>query len=981
MSRESTSPSPPPTTPSPSELDVTQTYLGRRGVSSRGGRWARGDCLGRYVVLEEIGAGGMGIVYAAYDPELDRRIALKVLQTQGDGQGTEEARLRLLREAQALARVVHPNVVAIHDVGSVDEQVFLAMEFVEGSDLGTVTQELGDGEDDWRRVLRLFLQAGRGLVAAHRAGLAHRDFKPSNVRVGDDGRVRVLDFGLALGLDGATADDEGAEDSAGLAQDSSLLDRPLTEAGQVYGTPRYMAPEQHLGLRADARSDQFSFCLTLWEALYGARPFAAVEGRRWLRSIGRGVTEVPPSVPRQAARLQHLLARGLRYDPEQRFDDLEELLDALEATAFGRRGKWIPWLVAGGLVLAASGGWLWRVFLPPVCQGASTRLQEVWDDGRKAAISAAFKASGIETASSQWTAAERLFDDHAEAWQGAHKEVCEATHLRQEQSMELLDVRMACLDQRLEEFRSLTELFLQPTRDLVHDAGDAASQLGRLELCASQRLASIQRPAQNDLDLQEKIGQVRDRLAHAWALSSTGRLADALEELTPALEEIETLDYAPVVAEAALAHGDLLERMGSHRAALEAYRLAAARADEGRHDDVRARSALGMVWSWKGLNKAARASHWLPLARANIRRLDDTPDLLMRWHQAAAQVAAGKRDADLAIEHARQAVELSRDELGWGHLNTGIYLSTLGSALSLGGQHEQALSTVRHAKAILQEVLGERDARLSYLLHNEAIQESRLGFLEEARSHYIEAAEPGWEVPDRHRVRVLSDLASLEARLGRRDDALSRLQAALGLETALSGESSTGVARVLNYFGDALLELDDPGAAETHLVRALEILDAQGDLPPKQRVAVLLNLATARIRLERPVEAKALIRRARQSLEDDHPWMWHVELIRGMLALAEGDGPRAVELLTQVVEKETSDALERSRARFQLARAQAAVGNDDEALLQVDAASDILRQLGPSAQRRVAQLERWRTQHLERVTIGPATLEGETADP
>ncbi len=241
----------------------------------------RGAAVGRYVILDRIGAGGMGVVYAAYDPELDRRVALKLLRTD---RFAAPGHLRLLREAKALARLTHPNVVAVHDAGTFGDQVFVAMELVEGE---TLRQWLEAGARSWREVLDRLLAAGRGLAAAHAAGLVHRDFKPENVLLGRDGRVRVVDFGLAKALADA-AEEPAAPDSGG------ELASPLTEWGAVLGTPAYMAPEQIRGIAADARSDQFSFCVALYEALYGERPF----GKGPRETPSRGARLRGPPAPR-----------------------------------------------------------------------------------------------------------------------------------------------------------------------------------------------------------------------------------------------------------------------------------------------------------------------------------------------------------------------------------------------------------------------------------------------------------------------------------------------------------------------------------------------------------------------------------------------------------------------------------------------------------------------------------------------------------
>jgi serine/threonine protein kinase/tetratricopeptide (TPR) repeat protein len=280
---------------------------------------ARGQVVGRYVVSDVLGAGGMGTVYAAHDPELDRTIALKLLHHQS-GQA------RLLREAKALARLSHPNVVTAHDVGTFDGRVFLAMEFVDGL---TLRQWLQQRRRTWREIVNVFLHAARGLAAAHASSVVHRDFKPDNVLIGKDARVRVLDFGLA-GQAGAWRPDDAIEPPP----TPTATDAPLTRTGTVMGTPAYMAPEQHLALATDARTDQFSFCVALWEALYGKRPFQAST----LAQLSREMKADPPVVPNVSdvpAWLPRILLRGLSFDPDARFPSMDALGSEIEAGIHG----------------------------------------------------------------------------------------------------------------------------------------------------------------------------------------------------------------------------------------------------------------------------------------------------------------------------------------------------------------------------------------------------------------------------------------------------------------------------------------------------------------------------------------------------------------------------------------------------------------------------------------------------------------------
>ena len=303
-----------------------------------------GDTIGRYIILARLGAGGMGVVYTAYDPQLDRKVALKLLRT-GGTVAEGEARSRLIREAQAIAQLSHPNVVAIYDVGQSDEgEVYIAMELVEGENL---TSWLGHWDRSWRDILELFFQAGRGLAAAHARGLVHRDFKPDNVLVGADGRVRVTDFGLARSV--IEQVDELARDRP--RPELEALRVTLTATGTVLGTPRYMAPEQLRGADADARSDQFSFCVALYEALYDRHP---LPGDSVLALVQHGTEAAPPPADTKVpASIGKAIMRGLCTDPGKRFPSLAALL--LELTPPPAQRRRALAVALAGLALAGVG--------------------------------------------------------------------------------------------------------------------------------------------------------------------------------------------------------------------------------------------------------------------------------------------------------------------------------------------------------------------------------------------------------------------------------------------------------------------------------------------------------------------------------------------------------------------------------------------------------------------------------------------------
>ena len=330
-----------------------------------------GNHVGRYRTLRVLDQGGVGVVYTAYDQLLDRVVALKTIRTD---RSTSTDVGRFIREAKALARLSHPNIVPIHDVSISGGQVFLAMELIRGRTLRQHLAELG--RPPHASIVALFIEAGRGLAAVHQAGLVHRDFKPDNVMVGEDGRVRVLDFGLVRDAQGDPSHEPGTPDA--LAVD-------LTATGGVLGTPAYMAPEQHQGAAADARSDVYSFCASLYEALYGERPFVA-DSYEALRAATLAGAVRPPAQARVSAWLRDVVLRGLQADPGARWPAMEPLLAALASDPEARRRRRLRVLaLASGIAVLTLLGTL-----------LALQLRRTWNHARTEALAAEHLA-GVES--------------------------------------------------------------------------------------------------------------------------------------------------------------------------------------------------------------------------------------------------------------------------------------------------------------------------------------------------------------------------------------------------------------------------------------------------------------------------------------------------------------------------------------------------------------------------------------------------------
>ena len=317
------------------------------------GTLKNGTTIGRYVLRKVVGRGGMGVVYVAFDPTLNRRIAIKILHGKKSFDDSEKARLRLLREAQAMAAIGHPNLVQVHDVGTYRGAVFIAMEFVNGRTLREWNAETT--AEDWGTILKVYLSAASALQAAHDADLIHRDFKPDNVMLGFDSRVRVMDFGLAR----STSKRKPDASMSGDLSTSDVLDKPLTATGMIMGTPAYMAPEQFLGEPTDERTDQFSFCVSLYEALYGYRPFQGKNRTAIAKAVMRGKIKLPDKKHPVPEYVLEALIKGLQCTPEDRFDSMRQLSDSLtEAPKFEATQPWLLYALIGSVAIIGV-GWYW----------------------------------------------------------------------------------------------------------------------------------------------------------------------------------------------------------------------------------------------------------------------------------------------------------------------------------------------------------------------------------------------------------------------------------------------------------------------------------------------------------------------------------------------------------------------------------------------------------------------------------------------
>jgi hypothetical protein len=485
----------------------------------------------------------MGEVFAAYDRKLDRKVALKFLLRPSD-----DDRLRMMREAHAMARLSHPNVVAVFDNGSVDGRLFLSMEFVAGT---TLKEWQESGQRSWREVLRAYIEAGGGLAAAHAAGLVHRDFKPTNALVDASGRVRVTDFGVARSARGQTPPREQTRDSTpSSSRRNGMLDEPLTMEGCVVGTPGYMPPEQWRAETVDARGDQFSFCVALYEALYGAKPYPGEHMATRYASMMRGEIDDPPRGSSVPPRVRRTLLRGLSFRPEDRYPDMGALLDDLARDP--TRWRWRAAAAVAGLVIVASTavgvGRASAARQSQLCTGADVESDAFWNDVTRSDVRSGLLSTGVPYAQDTWERTRKNIDAYMTGWRASYRETCEATSIRGEQTEAVMTARMACLEQRRDEVAALARVLTRADTAVVAKAVEASGALTAIDTCKDVTSLMAIPPLPTDAEKRAEVEAVRRTLAEANANVIAGRESAAREQAVPLVARARATGHVPTLA-------------------------------------------------------------------------------------------------------------------------------------------------------------------------------------------------------------------------------------------------------------------------------------------------------------------------------------------------------------------------------------------------------------------------------------------------
>lgn len=671
---------------------------------------------GCYVVQSKIGHGGMGVVYRARDTKLDREVALKLHL---GSTGTSAVR-RLIREARAMAQLSHPNIVRVFDVGGHQGHVFIAMEYVRG---GSLHQWLGD-KRPWSDVLDRFIQAGRGLAAAHALGLVHRDFKPDNVLVDDTGRAQVADFGLATldvsaqGHGSVTPDSQDsspseehlpgeASDRAGTSK--QMLAERLTATGSLVGTLAYMAPEQCALGSADVTgaADQFAFCVSLYEGLYGYRPFPTDSAAVRIAAAAKGELIAPPGNTDVPKWLWRVVARGLQPDPIDRHHSMQAVVHALE-----RRGR-RPWRTAGvaAVVFTCVGAGAWAGTSTTPCAGGPTMLASVYDDADGSAIDDAFAGSERPDAPATLRRVRSQLDNYTEQWLEMFHESCAATFAEHTQSADVHDRRMTCLRTRLDALSGVTSVLESADDSVVKRARRLVDGLPAVAACADvERLAKRHRPPSH-LGLQTKVEAVERELAKVHAELDAGRTIVARVVMDRIRQDVVGLDWPPLQVDVEVSHAKICKSEGRLEEAVEAYEHALWGAVEIGHRPLVARAALqvGSLLSLE-LGRPEDGEPILRLAEASAEFSEDGAYRAKLEHTRGG-IAMSARDYDTALRHYQRQLVLGR-ELGPDARQTTVALLNLAKVEDSRSEFEAAKRYYDEALVRQRRRLGDTDPGL-----------------------------------------------------------------------------------------------------------------------------------------------------------------------------------------------------------------------------------------------------------------------------
>jgi tetratricopeptide (TPR) repeat protein len=924
--------------------------------------------ISRFVLIERIARGGMGEVYAAYDGQLDRKVAIKLLRPDVRT-SSSNARERLLREAQSLARVSHPNVVQVYEAGEAGDQVYVAMELLRGTPLHTwLEQYAGDRDRHWRVILETFIAAGRGLAAVHAADLLHRDFKPANVLVGADGRVCVVDFGLARAARDAHSSESVLASGSGALPETrndtkpdtkpdtrpdGNIDAPiahdgqppgrLTQSGMLVGTPAYMAPEQISGDEVDHRSDQFSFCVALYEALYGTRPFPGEDFSTLRDSLTTGEILAPPAHTRVPGWIWRVLARGLARNPAERHPSMTELIAALERVATRKRRRWMAAAALLGAGMLAGGGAVVGTHDRMACaEAAESALADAWDAGARARVHAAFAGTGVPYAETVWTGVAHGIDGYIERWQGERVAACRATHGDEIQTHHELALRNRCLDDQAERLQHLIDRFAHADARLVEKAHDALATMDGPETCSNVTALRSAPPPPDPTsysDIQALYAVLDLARVHAIA----GRFDQALQLADQQVEVARATGYAPAHARALYHAGDIRLERGSPAdvkpgiAMLhEALDLAEAAGDDPLAADIWS----SLFHRREGVEDPGQLAFWARRALALTERMRDQGVRRARaLHNLGTALYRQQQDYEAAAAHQLQAIDLARSASA-PPLLVAEMLHDRANTLQQLARHGEARAAYEEAMAITRAVVGDAHPRMLALRLNYAeflIQSAELsgerddGAMERARA-YLEQERilrTQYYGPESAAVaKVHLVMATHDIQRQAFDSAETHLVHVIDVHERASGRSHPDLAEPLMFLGIVCFYTDRYDQALSHWQRERDLRLAQADRQPETLGVTESNIGEALYRLGRHAEALDAFDRAQRQFDQvasvNPAYLAQVNKGRGQVLLALNRPLLAVDYLERalpLVREHSLDRLELADTLWSLARA------------------------------------------------------------
>jgi tetratricopeptide (TPR) repeat protein len=850
---------------------------------------ADGTAVGRFLVIATVGRGATGVVVAAWDGELGRKVAIKFLAAE-----VTEQRARVRAEAQALARLAHPHVIRIHDVGEHDGRLYMVMEYVDGDTLVGVRAAGREGLAPW-------IAAGRGLAAAHAAGLVHGDFKPANVLLGVDGRARVSDFGHAA-IEGEVrqgAAPMGDLSTGGGSIETSTDDIATTRSGALVGTPAYMAPEVFAGAPADARADQFSYCVALYEALWGTRPFAGSNVARLAAAVTAGELRSPPTIGVVPLRVRRAVLRGLSRAPSARFPSMNALLAELERDPWRWPQRLVPAAIVAALPWMAS-----RIAADDPEQGrdycgeVERRADALWNEDRAKAIDAAFSATLAPFAADEFTRARAMVDEHAAALREAERSTCEMVAAG---TLAVADAgsRQLCLHLAHQQLAGLLDLFERADAALVEHASEAASRLPAVEACTSESWGPPVDPARRD-----EIYALGAEVARARVAADAWRDGVAVEAADRAAARAVELDAPWLAADAHAIAARVLERDGDATAAMPRFDAAFAAALASDNHAVAVIAALGLAVLMSERGDHDDALRWIDHAAAALGRASSDQAFLasavlnsrgqIAYHHG--DFAEAKRIFSELLTADRVRQPGTSDGVGSTMLNIGLSDANLGHV-------DAAIVSLREALAIEIEDHGENHPALlrplNAICHVE-IDRGETALAIEACQRAIDvarASRPGAQPRLSH---FYTNLGSAWFHAGSPDQAEAAHLAALDNAMRTQPDDDLLVATIANNLGvlyDHLERVDD--AARYYGLVYDRVRRGFGPDHPSTAL-VGTNLAMVRVKQGDFAGARALLddglEHMAARLGPDHPdlALGHAEL--GRIAAKQGDHVRAVPL-------------------------------------------------------------------------------------